>query len=87
MGYMLGVVRVKDKTIAYPAAELGVEQNNRIKVLDCTIRDIGICNDWDFDIPTVNKVMKRFPVPVSITWSVPANLVSLTQMMLAYGVL
>ena len=32
------------------------EQNNRIKVLDCTIRDGGICNDWDFDIPTVRKV-------------------------------
>ena len=32
------------------------EQNNRIKVLDCTVRDGGICNDWDFDVETVQKI-------------------------------
>ena len=28
---------------------LVTDRRRRIKVLDCTIRDGGICNQWDFD--------------------------------------
>ncbi len=35
---------------------LVTDRRRRIKVLDCTIRDGGICNDWHFDHPFVNKV-------------------------------
>ena len=30
--------------------------NNTVKVLDCTIRDGGICNNWQFDKDTVKRV-------------------------------
>lgn len=32
--------------------------NNNVKVLDCTIRDGGICNNWQFDKETVRTVYK-----------------------------
>ena len=32
--------------------------HNDVKVLDCTIRDGGICNDWQFDKDTVRTVYK-----------------------------
>jgi 4-hydroxy 2-oxovalerate aldolase len=32
------------------------DRRRRVKVLDCTIRDGGICNDWDFDHATVAQV-------------------------------
>lgn len=46
----------QDYRVSCCPAGLVSEQNNRIKVLDCTIRDGGICNDWDFDVPTVKRV-------------------------------
>jgi 4-hydroxy 2-oxovalerate aldolase len=46
----------QDYRVSCCPAGLVSEQNNRIKVLDCTIRDGGICNDWDFDIDTVRTV-------------------------------
>ena len=33
-----------------------VSDNQKVKVLDCTIRDGGICNNWDFDKATVKRV-------------------------------
>jgi 4-hydroxy 2-oxovalerate aldolase len=35
---------------------LVTDRRRRIKVLDCTIRDGGICNDWHFDHAHVRKV-------------------------------
>lgn len=35
---------------------LVTDRRRRIKVLDCTIRDGGICNDWHFDHARVGKV-------------------------------
>ena len=34
------------------------DRRRRVKVLDCTIRDGGICNDWHFDHPFVARVFK-----------------------------
>ena len=48
----------QDYRVSCCPAGLVSEQNNRIKVLDCTIRDGGICNDWDFNVPTVRKVFE-----------------------------
>ena len=35
---------------------LVTDRRRRIKVLDCTIRDGGICNQWDFDHGMVRRV-------------------------------
>jgi len=35
---------------------LVTDRRRRIKVLDCTIRDGGICNNWQFDFETVRSV-------------------------------
>lgn len=35
---------------------LVTDRRRRIKVLDCTIRDGGICNDWQFDHELVRRV-------------------------------
>jgi 4-hydroxy 2-oxovalerate aldolase len=35
---------------------LVTDRRRRIRVLDCTIRDGGICNDWHFDHDTVRRV-------------------------------
>lgn len=35
---------------------LVTDRRRRIKVLDCTIRDGGICNDWDFSHTQVRRV-------------------------------
>lgn len=35
---------------------LVTDRRRRIKVLDCTIRDGGICNNWQFEHPTVERV-------------------------------
>lgn len=35
---------------------LVTDRRRRIKVLDCTIRDGGICNQWDFDHDVVRRV-------------------------------
>ena len=37
---------------------LVTDRRRRIKVLDCTIRDGGICNDWQFDHPMVKRVFE-----------------------------
>ena len=37
---------------------LVTDRRRRIKVLDCTIRDGGICNDWHFDHALVQRVFK-----------------------------
>ncbi len=37
---------------------LVTDRRRRIKVLDCTIRDGGICNQWDFDHGVVNRVFR-----------------------------
>lgn len=37
---------------------LVTDRRRRIKVLDCTIRDGGICNDWDFSHDFVQRVFK-----------------------------
>lgn len=37
---------------------LVTDRRRRIKVLDCTIRDGGICNDWDFSHDFVQNVFK-----------------------------
>lgn len=37
---------------------LVTDRRRRIKVLDCTIRDGGICNDWHFDHAQVRNVYK-----------------------------
>jgi 4-hydroxy 2-oxovalerate aldolase len=37
---------------------LVTDRRRRIKVLDCTIRDGGICNDWQFDHAMVKRVFK-----------------------------
>ena len=34
---------------------LVTDRRRRIRVLDCTIRDGGICNDWKFDVPWVKR--------------------------------
>jgi len=34
------------------------DRRRRIKVLDCTVRDGGICNDWQFDHATVKRVFQ-----------------------------
>ena len=34
------------------------DRRRRIKVLDCTVRDGGICNDWQFDHDTVRRVFE-----------------------------
>ena len=34
---------------------LVTDRRRRIKVLDCTIRDGGICNNWAFDKPMVKR--------------------------------
>ena len=39
---------------------LVTDRRRRIKVLDCTIRDGGICNDWHFDHAQVLKDFKAF---------------------------
>jgi len=35
---------------------LVTDRKRRIKVLDCTIRDGGICNQWQFDHGVVKRV-------------------------------
>lgn len=37
---------------------LVTDRRRRIKVLDCTIRDGGICNNWQFDYDTVRSVFE-----------------------------
>ncbi len=37
---------------------LVTDRKRRIKVLDCTIRDGGICNQWDFDHGVVKRVFE-----------------------------
>lgn len=37
---------------------LVTDRRRRIKLLDCTIRDGGICNDWHFDYDLVRRVYK-----------------------------
>ncbi len=37
---------------------LVTDRRRRIKVLDCTIRDGGICNDWHFDKEQVKRTFK-----------------------------
>ena len=37
---------------------LVTDRKRRIKVLDCTIRDGGICNQWDFDHGVVRRVFE-----------------------------
>ena len=37
---------------------LVTDRRRRIKVLDCTIRDGGICNQWDFDHDVVRRVFQ-----------------------------
>ena len=37
---------------------LVTDRRRRIRVLDCTIRDGGICNDWAFDKPLVRRVFR-----------------------------
>jgi 4-hydroxy 2-oxovalerate aldolase len=37
---------------------LVTDRRRRIKVLDCTIRDGGLCNDWDFDHALVARVFR-----------------------------
>ncbi len=37
---------------------LVTDRRRRIKVLDCTIRDGGICNDWRFDHEMVGRVFR-----------------------------
>lgn len=37
---------------------LVTDRKRRIKVLDCTIRDGGICNQWDFDAVFVKRVFE-----------------------------
>jgi 4-hydroxy 2-oxovalerate aldolase len=34
------------------------DRRRRVQVLDCTVRDGGICNDWQFDHATVNQVFR-----------------------------
>ncbi len=33
--------------------------NNKLEVLDCTIRDGGYINDWDFPVPMVKDVYRQ----------------------------
>ena len=35
---------------------LVTDRRRRIKVLDCTIRDGGICNNWNFKSNTISRV-------------------------------
>ena len=40
----------------------------KIKVLDCTIRDGGLINNHDFDLGLCGRFTRRFPKQVWIIW-------------------
>ena len=37
----------------------GDDKMSNIKLLDCTLRDGGYINDWDFGYPTIKSIIRK----------------------------
>ena len=53
-----GVIMGTDYRVSCCPDGLVTDRRRRIKVLDCTIRDGGICNNWDFEHNRVKQVFQ-----------------------------
>ena len=43
-----------------------IEEKKPLKILDCTLRDGGYYNNWDFDIELIKEIYKDINIPLII---------------------